>query len=521
MSDLPQNRSELWIPPFQPKQQLFFDSRATEILWAGDTRAGKTAGTKLMLIHLCSMIPGLQCDIWRLREEDVISNYMEGDFGFPSLLAQWIRDKVVTCNRSEVRFSNGSLIELSNCWTDAAMTKAQGIPKHVRVIDEAGQIPERRLKWLKLWMTMSKAQREKIPLEWRDRLPKLIYLTNRIGQSKGFLKRVFVRSRPKYSMEVVGAFIQQYIPADVRDNELEDPEATIARITEGADAATAKALLSEDGWDAQTGNYFETWNSERHVIKPFVIPDFWLRFRTYDYGSYEPWACLWWAVSPGETIHKNTVNERYIPRGAKLCYREWYGCKAEHPKEPIGTDAYNKELVCTNLAPKGWSHDDMANGIIDRTEARFDKQPTFTDGFPFIKLGGKCIADDFKKCGVVLTHGKTNRENRGSETVSALNGVKLIANRDEAFPMIYFFEDCKYCQDYMPMIERHPTEGREWDYAEKGEATHIVDCITLAAVTHDIVYDAPEDSEVTIQKSIRDVRNTRQTIKNLAPDLNL
>lgn len=515
------NHSELWLPPFQPKQQLFFDSRATEILWAGDTRAGKTAGTKLFLIHMCSMIPGLQTDIWRLREEDVISNYMEGDFGFPALLSQWIKDKIVTCNRSEVRFSNGSLIELSNCWTDAAMTKAQGIPKHIRVVDEAGQIPERRLKWLKLWMTMSKAQKEKIPEEWRDRLPKLIYLTNRIGQSKGFLKRVFVRSRPKYAIEQVGAFKQQYIPADVRDNPMEDPEATIARITEGADAATAKALLSEDGWDAQTGNYFETWESERHVIKAFIIPDYWLRFRTFDYGSYEPWACLWWAISPGVTIHEGTKDEKYLPRGCKVIYREWYGCKAEHPQEAIGTDAYNKEMVCTNLAPKGWSNKDMANGVIDRTEKRFDSQPTFTDKFPFIKLGGRAIEHDFKDAGLKLSLGELDRKNRGSQTISHLNGVKLNADSEEHYPMLVVFENCKYVQDYMPMIERHPTEGKEWDYQENGEATHIVDCVTLGVMAHNVVYDAPEDSEVTITKALADPRNTKSTVRNLAPDLNL
>lgn len=519
MLELPPNRSELYIPTFHLKQQLFFDSRATEILWAGDTRAGKTAGTKLSLIRWCSRIPGLQTDIWRLREEDVISNYMEGDFGFPALLANWIRDKIVTCNKSEVRFSNGSLIELNHCWTDAAMTKAQGIPKHVRFIDEAGQIPERRLKWLKLWMTMNFEQKAKIPEEWRDLFPKLIYLTNRIGQSKGFLKRTFVKSRPKYAIAKKGAFFQQYIPADVRDNPSEDVEATIERITEGADAATAKALLSEDGWDAQTGNFFETWDSDRHVIKRFIIPDFWVRYRTYDYGSYEPWCCLWYAISPGVVIHQDTPDERYLPRGCKVCYREWYGCKAEHPQEEPGTDAYDKELICTNLAPKGWSHEDMANGIIDRTEERFDNQPIFTDGFPFHKLGGKCIADDFKKAGIILEEGKTDRENRASETVSALNGIKVFAGSDIRYPLMVFFEECKYCQDYMAMIERHPTEGREWDYQEKGEATHAVDCVTISAVTHDVIADAKPTTEEQVNKALRDPRNNKRTLRQIIPAL--
>ncbi len=63
---------------------------------------------------------------------------------------------------------------------------------------------------------------------------------------------------------------------------------TKLRVTEAMDSATARALLNED-WDAQTGNYFEMWDSDKHVIKDFVIPDFWVRYRTFDYGSYEPW----------------------------------------------------------------------------------------------------------------------------------------------------------------------------------------------------------------------------------------
>lgn len=458
------------------------------------------------------MIPGLQCDIFRLREEDVIGNYMLGDFGFRVLLSQWIRDKLVMVNQTEVKFWNGSYIQLNHCFTDDALTKHQGIPKHVRIIDEAGQIPERRLKWLKLWMTMSHDAKNKIPIEWRNRFPKIIYLMNRMGVSKNHFRKRFVTSRKPYEIEKVGAFYQQYIPASVYDNPSEDIEATIDRVTEDADPAIAKALLSEEGWSAQTGNYFDTWDSDRHLIKDFIIPDFWIRFRTFDYGSYEPWACLWWAVSPGVTIHEGTPDERYLPRGCIVCYREWYGCKAEYPK----TDA---DMMITNLAPEGWSNADIANGIIDRTEERFDTQPTYTDKFPFNKLGGKAIADDFEKAGIKLTLGDVDRQNRGVQTVSRLNGKKLIAGSDDKWPMMVFFESCRYCQDYMPMIERHENEGRLWDYKEDGEATHIVDCVTLAAMVHEVVADPPNNTQQIIDSTLRDPKNTRKSVRDLVPEI--
>lgn len=495
------------IPDFQPKQQLFYDSQATEILWAGDTRAGKSAGVKLSLIRWCSLIPGLQCDVWRLREEDVKKGYMEGDFGFPALLSQWIRSGKVEHNQTEIRFWNGSLITLENCWTDAALTKVQGIPKHVRVIDEAGQIPERRLKWLKLWMTMSNDAKEKIPAEWRHLFPKIIYLMNRMGPSKNYFRSRFVKSRPKYAIEKVGAFLQQYIPAKLDDNAEEDIEATRARVMEDTDAATAKALLSEDGWDAQTGNYFEMWDSDKHTIKDFVIPDFWLRFRTFDYGSYEPWACLWWAVSPGAEI-----NGKYLPRGCLVCYREWYGCKAEHPTN-------ERDKLISNLAPTGWSNADMANGIIERTEERFDNQPTFTDKFPFNNLGGRTIAKEFKDAGITLTLGDTDRKNGWAQMGSKLTGERLIAGSEERWPMLVFFESCKYCQDYIPMIERNPDEGKMWDAQEDGEATHICDCVRLASMANRIINDAPTDIDAEVKRAMTDKRTIKPSLNDIIPGL--
>ena len=498
--------SRVSIPDFHPKQELFYESEATSILLGGDTRGGKTGGLKLALVRWCALIPGLQVDIFRLHEDDVIGSYMRGDFSFPVLLNQWVKDKLVTMNQTEIKFWNGSYISLEHCSTDGAMSKHQGIPKHIRVFDEAGQIPERRMRWLTGWMILNEDMKAKLPEEYRDKFPKIIYLSNPLGPSKPFLRKTFVKARPKFSVEKKGAWKLQYIPFRVEDNPSEDAEMTRLRVADAVDEATAKALLNED-WDAQTGNYFSVWDSDRHVIKDFVIPDFWLRFRTFDYGSYEPWACLWWAVSPG-----TEVNGIYLPRGCLVCYREWYGCKAEHPQR-------DSDKLITNLAPEGWSNADMANGIIDRTEERFDGQPTFTDKFPFNNLGGRTIAKEFKDVGVLLTLGDTDRKNRGAQTTSKLNGLKLIAGSDEHWPMIVFFESCKYCQDYMPMIERHPNEGRLWDYAEDGEATHIVDCVTLAAMVNNKVYDAPTTTEESVNAALKDPKNTRRSVRDLVPEL--
>ena len=504
-----QRTSEIWLPDFHPKQQFFFDSKATQILWGGDTRGGKTAGIKLSLIHWCANIPGLQCDIFRHNLSDVIASYMEGDFSFHTLMGQWEKDKLVTINKEEVKFWNGSLITLEHCSSDNAMSKHQGIPKHVRIFDEAGQIPERRMKWLSGWVSMSKEMQDRVPEKWKGCFPKIIYLSNPLGPSKPFLRKTFVKARPKYTIEQVGAFKRQYIPARVDDNPSEDAETTRLRVLEATDEATAKALLNED-WDTQTGNYYSQWDEDKHVIKPFVIPDHWNRFRTFDYGSYEPWACLWWAVA-SEGCQLNDT--QYVPRGALVCYREWYGCKAEHPKN-------ESDKLVTNKAPQGWSNQDMARGIQERTEERFRNQPILTDSFPFNKLGGRTIAKDFEDEGVILIRGDTDRKNGWAQLGSRLNGVKLNANSTYSFPMIYFFDSCKYCRDYLPMIERNPDEKKSWDAQDSGEPTHICDCCRLAAMTHKIINELEKPTQKAIEDNIQSAikKPTIGQIMNLRGD---
>ena len=184
---------------------------------------------------------------------------------------------------------------------------------------------------------------------------------------------------------------------------------------------------------------------------------------------------------------------------------------------PVG----EKDKTCTNLAPVGWSNADIANGVIDRTEERFDAQPTFTDSFPFNNLGGRTIAKEFLDVGLRLTRGDTDRRQRASLTISKLNGERLIAGSNDKWPMLVVSESCKYCQDYIPMVERHPNEARPWDYAENGEATHIVDCVTLAAIMNKAVYDAPANIEDETRKAMTDRRTLRPSINDILPGLDL
>ncbi|SEJ89683.1 phage terminase, large subunit, PBSX family [Propionispira arboris] len=49
-------------------------------------------------------------------------------------------------------------------------------------------------------------------------------------------------------------------------------------------------------WGIADGQFFECWRNDIHVVKPFKIPDSWMRFRAMDWGSYRPYCVLWFAV---------------------------------------------------------------------------------------------------------------------------------------------------------------------------------------------------------------------------------
>lgn len=494
---------EIWLPPLHDKQQFAFESIANEILYGGATRGGKSFFTRIMLIEWCTRIPNLQTDIFRLVEADVIKNHMEGMTSFPALLENWERERLVAINKTQVKFLfNGSLISLEHCNSDDVLSKHQGIEKHIRAFEEATQILERRIRWLKSWVSMNENMKADLPShighmyptltddQVRQLFPKVLYTANPIGASAGFFRREFVKARPKYKIEKVGAFLRQYIPAKVEDNPSEDAELTRARVQDIGDDAIADALLNEN-WDAPVGDFFRTYNDDIHSDVPFNFtpPMHWFKFRTFDWGSSEPFSVLWWCVSDGEEFDHSEFNQEtgmyetqtlWYPRGALIAYREWHGCD---PKDP------SKGLDITNA--------EICKGIKDRTpEQNSFGWATYTDSLPFQERGASLndkkykMCDEFKDLGVPLTRANTARAYGCSQIKSRLKGT-------DGYAMLYFSKSCIYVRDYLPSIQRDPLNPEVC--VDKGEASHSVDIVRYACTLKPLVIDKkPEAGSLVI-----------------------
>lgn len=490
----------LTLPKFKAKQQLIFDSKATEILIAGDTRAGKSFFIRKTYIYFCSQIPGLQCDILRLNYDDVINNYMDGETSFPLMLRDWERAGLVKINESEIRFWNDSHILLGHCADDKVARKHQGNAKHMRTVDESAQIPEARLRGLTGWITMSKDMVDRVPEKWRDTFPRMYHLTNFMGPGMGYYRRGFLECREPFVIEQVGQFKRQFIPMYLTDNDSEDMQKTIARIKEAyPDPATQKALLECD-WRAKAGDFFPEWNEDRHVVADLKPPPHWFRFRGLDLGYAEPCCVYWVAVSDGEPFKDDNGQERWFPRGAFILYQEWYIADQTDP---------SKGLRLRN--------EDIRDGIIARTEIGHRNDITLTDSLPFQDRGGESVPSVFSNRGdgFQLTLGDTSRVVGWNHLRSRLIG-KIEGYGEDGksiiLPMIYFCECCEAARRYLPLLQRHKSESKGEDAVEHGEATHSPDTIRIICMAHTVIKDRIIPTDVMVK---RELAARKPTVKNL------
>lgn len=487
-------RLDLW-----PKQLQALETEATEILFGGATRGGKSHLARVLLTVACVKIPNLQCTLIRQKFQDILDNHVYGPNGFNDLLAPLIAKGYAKVTQSEVTFSNGSRIAFKHCQDERQLNSAQGITSHILVVDEATQISERLIRMFRGWCTMTEEMKASLPEYFQGKLPKILYTANPIGPSVGFFRKYFVKARPPEAIEQVGAFKRQFIPSKVTDNPSEDADAVKGRMLELGDRALATALLEGD-WDQLVGEFLPEFDPERHVVPDFTPPDWWFRFRGMDLGYAEPFAVYWVAVSDGEVFRDSQGRERWFPRGAFIFYNEWYGC------DSVDT---SKGLRMRN--------EDIAAGIVSRSEIRHHRVVTLTDSLPFQDRGGEMVPTVFAKNGCPITLGDTSRVVGWNQLRSRLIGIPATGKdgQEIRIPMIYFSDRCTFAQDYFPMLTRHPSESKKEDAQEHGEPTHCLDAIRICCMAHTIIKDKIEPMESRINRALQ---ISKPTIKRITAE---
>jgi hypothetical protein len=242
-----------------------------------------------------------------------------------------------------------------------------------------------------------------------------------------------------------------FIPSKVTDN----PRASDAYIGNLYQSAQGNPDLLKawlDGnWDIVQGAFFECWNPLIHVVPADVfryIPGGVSRFRAFDWGSYRPFSCGWYAVGDGKWGYPG---KRPFPVGAFIKYREWYGTAGE-------------PNVGLKLSPES-----VARGIISR-QSLYHEQVEYGVADPsiFVRDGGPSIMEIMAREGLFWRKADNKRIPGWVEMRHRLLGGGWA---DEMLvPMLYFAECCEDSIRTIPTLQHKEDDPEDIDTESEDHA---------------------------------------------------
>lgn len=436
MSNLPQINIEL-----HKKQTQAFRSKATELLYGGAAGGGKSHLMRTAFITWCVIIKGLQVYLFRRVSKDLMNNHMEGPNGFRNMLSPWVRSGFVRIVDNEVRFWNGSKIFLCHCQHEKNMYDYDGVEIHVLGIDELTHFTEKIYRFLR--GRVRAVGLPPIPQELQGCFPRILCGTNPGNIGHLWVKKAFIDNCQPFDIRQMsdqeGGMLRQFIPALLEDNPsmLKDDPTYEAKLKGLGSEALVKAKRYGD-WNIVEGAYFDCW-SPKNILEPFKIPDHWMRFRSFDWGSAKPFSVGWYAVSDGYM----TKDKRYIPPGALIKYQEWYGCQP------------NKEDTGLKLTVE-----QVAQGINERTHGEISY--SVADPAIFAEDGGPSMATRFAGEEIYFTRA----DNKRVSTLGAIGGWDQMRSRligIDGSPMLYFFTTCHDSIRTIPALQHDPSKPEDLD----------------------------------------------------------
>ena len=268
-----------------------------------------------------------------------------------------------------------------------------------------------------------------------------------------------------------------FIPARVADNPkllANDPD-YVSRLAQSGSAELVRAWLEGD-WNVIDGAFFDAW-SARNIIRPFAVPDWWTRVRSFDWGYAAPFSVGWWAVA-GED--HPLPDGPLIPRGALIRYREWYGA-AKGPgaraNQGLRLDA---EAIAAGILERERAPD-WGGGGERITHAAAD--PSI-----FRQDGGPSIGERLRRAGVHFRPADNTRVGRAG-ALSGWDQVRArIKGTPDAGPMLYVFEICRDFIRTVPVLQHDPHRLEDLDTAAED---HIADETRYACLSRPMIAKPP------------------------------
>ena len=233
-----------------------------------------------------------------------------------------------------------------------------------------------------------------------------------------------------------------FIPSLVTDNRFLGAD-YIATLQQVGNDNIVKAWLKGD-WNIIDGAFFDRW-SDRNIVRPFEVPQEWLRFRAADWGFSAPFSMGWYAVAGDD------AEDFGLPKGCLVRYRELYTVKPGMPN--IGLRLTTEEL---------------AERI--KTMSRGEKYAySVIDPAAFAESGGPSIAERFARAGVEFRRA----DNRRLGSRGAMGGwdqlrARIIGEDDR--PMLVTFSTCTELIRTLPILQHDPDRPEDLDTQQEDHA---------------------------------------------------
>lgn len=414
-----------------PKQVEFFKATNKYIAYGGARGGGKSWAARTKAVLLALNYAGIQILLLRrtfpeLRENHVIP-LMKLLKGIATYKTQ---DKCF-------EFPNGSRIVLGYCKAETDVLQYQGQAYDVIFMEEATQFTEFQFQTLTESNRSSGLCKETFH-------PRMYFTCNPGGVGHMWVKRLFI-DRKYQNSERAEDYV--FIKSLVYENEFimqNSPE--YVRTLENLPENRRKAMLYGD-WDIFEGQYFPEFNRDIHVIKPFVVPEWWRFYRVFDYGL---------DMLAAYIIAVDNFNNAYVIHEI-------------HKPNLIISDASREMLsvpwsiYCTFAPPDLWGRSQES---------------------------GKSRADLFSDNGLMLTKA---RNDRVAGWLSIKEYLKLIPDTTgENKPKLLIFETCRNLISNLPAIQvddKNPDDCA----IEPHEITHACDALRYFCIMRPIEAYVPED----------------------------
>lgn len=365
------------------------------------------------------------------------------------------------------RAPNGARLRFAYLERDADAEGYQGHSYTRLYVEEIGNFPSDR-PILKLMATLRSGAG--VPVGFRA-------TGNPGGPGHQWVKARYIDPSPtgwRIIKDAVSGLERVYIPSKVGDNKFLGDQYVQQLKASGSDTLV-RAWLEGD-WSVIEGAFFEEWSFDKHVIAPFAIPDDWTKFRSADWGSAAPFCVQWWTVVGDDYI---MANNRVLPRGALVCYREWYGGSAPNVGIKLPAEDVAKR-VKTLEAQDG----KISYGVLDPSA--------------FASDGGPSIAERMAANGVHFRRADNARvSQRGA--MGGWDQLRARLRGDGERPAIYFFSTCIDAIRTIPALQHDA--ARPEDVDTHGD-DHCGDTTRYAASSRPYVlrkYEPPKPTEPTFE----------------------